>query len=127
MRVLRLRYAFEVVYKSEICRMFQNLAGETGSFQIWLKYEYGLSVNENGGNQPTPTSDIVHRHPLHQTTMLVVIQAEQSEIKEKLNQLKLEVEKKAESLLSSLKEEEDMVIEQASAGRKEMERIEDMV
>lgn len=90
--------------------------------------------------------------------MLIVMQAEQSEIEGKLNQLKLEVEK-AESLLSrsifffffqlsypstifsfffsvklvlnslhfSLKEEENMVIEKASAGGKEMEHIEDMV
>ncbi|EOA19857.1 hypothetical protein CARUB_v10000108mg [Capsella rubella] len=50
-------------------------------------------------------------------------QAEQSENEEKLNQLKLEVEK-AESLLCSLKEEENKVIEKASAGGKEKEHIE---
>ncbi|ESQ40700.1 hypothetical protein EUTSA_v10012532mg [Eutrema salsugineum] len=53
-------------------------------------------------------------------------QAEQSEIEEKLNQLKLEVEK-AESLLSSLKEEENMVIEKLSAGRKAVEQIENLI
>ncbi|XP_020877425.1 structural maintenance of chromosomes protein 6A [Arabidopsis lyrata subsp. lyrata] len=53
-------------------------------------------------------------------------QVEQSEIEEKLKKLMLEVEK-AESLLSSLKEEENMVIEKASAGGKEKEHIEHMI
>ncbi|XP_010423182.1 PREDICTED: structural maintenance of chromosomes protein 6A [Camelina sativa] len=53
-------------------------------------------------------------------------QAEQSEIEEKLNLLKLEVEK-AESLLSSLKEEENVVIEKALAGGQEKEHIEAMI
>ncbi|KAG7554502.1 Rad50/SbcC-type AAA domain, partial [Arabidopsis suecica] len=53
-------------------------------------------------------------------------QVEQSEIEEKLKQLTLEVEK-AESLVSSLKEEENMVIEKASAGGKEKEQIEHMI
>ncbi|CAA0401302.1 unnamed protein product [Arabidopsis thaliana] len=53
-------------------------------------------------------------------------QVEQSEIEGKLNQLTVEVEK-AESLLSSLKEEENMVMEKASAGGKEKEHIEEMI
>ncbi|CAH2073623.1 unnamed protein product [Thlaspi arvense] len=53
-------------------------------------------------------------------------QAEQFEIEEKMNQLKLEVEK-AESSLSSLKEEENMITEKASVGEKEMEQIEYMI
>ncbi|CAA7026945.1 unnamed protein product [Microthlaspi erraticum] len=53
-------------------------------------------------------------------------QAEQSEIEEKMNQLKLEVEK-GESLLSSLKEEENIIKEKASVGEKEMEHIENMI
>ncbi|KAL0738401.1 hypothetical protein Bca4012_014611 [Brassica carinata] len=52
-------------------------------------------------------------------------QAEQSETEEKLRYLEQEIEK-AETLLSRLKEEENALLEKASAGRKEMEHIEDM-
>ncbi|KAF2553863.1 hypothetical protein F2Q68_00036886 [Brassica cretica] len=52
-------------------------------------------------------------------------QAEQSETEEKLRYLEQEIEK-AETLLSRLKEEENSLLEKASAGRREMEHIEDM-
>ncbi|KAH0934870.1 hypothetical protein HID58_011987 [Brassica napus] len=53
-------------------------------------------------------------------------QAEQSETEEKLRYLEQEIEK-AETLLSRLKEEENSLLEKASAGRREMEHIEDMI
>uniref|UniRef100_A0A1J3I1T9 Structural maintenance of chromosomes protein 6 n=1 Tax=Noccaea caerulescens TaxID=107243 RepID=A0A1J3I1T9_NOCCA len=53
-------------------------------------------------------------------------QAEQSEIEEKLKYLEQEVEK-VENLLFRLKEEENSLMDKVSAGRRELEHIEDMI
>ncbi|XP_010523157.1 PREDICTED: structural maintenance of chromosomes protein 6B-like [Tarenaya hassleriana] len=53
-------------------------------------------------------------------------QAEESEIEEKLRHLAQEVEK-AESVLSRLKDEENIIMEKTSAVRKEMEQTEDTI